>query len=120
MNDNEQRPVTIITGRVRRRNGGKSEGVHIMLVAPDDDTAVRTALESLTREGFAEAELDVVTLAAAPGLVLVERIDYFTMKDGRKVVLPVTGVFVVEDGQITRFSDYFNLADFEQQSGFAL
>ncbi len=69
---------------------------------------------------FAEAELDVVTLAAAPGLVLVERIDYFTMKDGRKVVLPVTGVFVVEDDQITRFSDYFNLADFERQSGFTL
>jgi hypothetical protein len=60
MNDNEQRPVTIITGRVRRRKGGKSEGVHIMLVAPDDDTAVRTALDSLTREGFAEAELDQI------------------------------------------------------------
>jgi hypothetical protein len=60
MNDNEQRPVTIITGRVRRRKGGKSEGVHIMLVAPDDDTAVRTALESLTKEGFAEAELDQI------------------------------------------------------------
>jgi hypothetical protein len=60
MNDNDQRPVTIITGRVRRRKGGKSEGVHIMLVAPDDDTAVRTALESLTREGFVEAELDQI------------------------------------------------------------
>ena len=31
-----------------------------MLVAPDDDTAVRTALESLTREGFVEAELDQI------------------------------------------------------------
>jgi hypothetical protein len=60
MNDNDQRPVTIITGRVRRRKDGKAEGVHIMLVAPDDDTAVRTALESLTREGFAEAELDQI------------------------------------------------------------
>jgi len=60
MNDNEQRPVTIITGRVWRKKGGKSEGVHIMLVAPDDDTAVRTALESLTREGFVEAELDQI------------------------------------------------------------
>jgi hypothetical protein len=60
MNDNDQRPVTIITGRVRRRKGGRSAGVHIMLVAPDDDTAVRTALESLTREGFVEAELDQI------------------------------------------------------------
>jgi hypothetical protein len=60
MNDNDQRPVTIITGRVWRKKGGRSEGIHIMLVAPDDDTAVRTALESLTREGYAEAELDQI------------------------------------------------------------
>ena len=41
MNDNEERPVTIITGRVWRNKGGKSEGVHVFLVAPDDDLAVR-------------------------------------------------------------------------------
>jgi len=69
---------------------------------------------------FEQAELDIVTLAAEPGLVLAERVDYFTMKDGRKVVLPVTGVFIVENGEITRFSDYFDLADFERQSGFKL
>ena len=60
MNDNEEKPVTIITGRVWRRKGGESEGAHIMLVAPDDDTAVRTALEALAKEGYAEAELDQI------------------------------------------------------------
>lgn len=60
MNDNEQRPVTIITGRVWRVKGGASEGVHVMLVAPDDDSAVRRALDSLAKEGFAEAELDQI------------------------------------------------------------
>lgn len=60
MNDNEARPVTIITGRVWRRKGCESEGVHVLLVAPDDDTAVRTALESLSREGYAEAEFDQI------------------------------------------------------------
>ncbi len=60
MNDNEARPVTIITGRVWRRKGGDSEGVHVLLIAPDDDTAVRTALESLAREGYAEAEFDQI------------------------------------------------------------
>ena len=45
-------------------------------------------------------------LAAAPGLVLAERIDYFTMNDGRKVVLPVNGVFEIRNGKIARFSDY--------------
>jgi hypothetical protein len=60
VNDNEERPVTIITGRVWRKKGGKPEGVHVMLVAPDDDSAVRRALESLAAEGFAEAELDQI------------------------------------------------------------
>lgn len=60
MNDNEQRPVTIIVGRIWRQKGGESEGVHVMLVAPDDDTAVRQALEALAREGYAEAELDQI------------------------------------------------------------
>jgi hypothetical protein len=60
MNDNEQRPVTIITGRVWRRKGGRPEGVHIMLTAPDDDSAVRAALNALTSEGYAEAELDQI------------------------------------------------------------
>jgi len=60
MNDNEERPVTIIVGRVWRRKGGESEGVHIMLTAPDDDSAVRRALEALAAEGYAEAELDQI------------------------------------------------------------
>ena len=60
VNDNEERPVTIITGRVWKRKGGKPEGVHVMLVAPDDDSAVRRALESLAAEGYAEAELDQI------------------------------------------------------------
>ncbi|MFI0843085.1 transcriptional regulator [Mesorhizobium sp. IMUNJ 23232] len=60
MNDNEPKPVTIITGRVFRTKGGESEGVHIFLVAPDDDSAVRTALDALAKEGYAEAELDQI------------------------------------------------------------
>jgi hypothetical protein len=61
VNDNEQeRSVTLITGRVRRHKGGRAEGVHVLLVAPDDDSAVRRALESLATEGYAEAELDQI------------------------------------------------------------
>lgn len=60
MNDNDERPVTIITGRAWKQKGAEPEGVHIMLTAPDDDSAVRTALEALAREGYAEAELDQI------------------------------------------------------------
>ncbi len=60
MNDNEERPVTIIVGRVWKRKGGESEGVHVMLVAPDDDSAVRMTLDALAKEGYAEVELDQI------------------------------------------------------------
>ena len=58
MNDNEEPHVTIITGRVFRKKGGKAEGIHVFLVAPDDDSAVKMALQALATEGYAEAELD--------------------------------------------------------------
>jgi len=67
MNDNDQKTVTIIVGRVWRVKGGPSEGVHVLLVAPDDDTAVRSALEALAREGYAEVEFDQIgELQGAP------------------------------------------------------
>lgn len=69
---------------------------------------------------FTEARLQVISLAAAPGLVIAERVDHFTMRDGRKIALPVTGVFVIENGMIVRFSDYFDLGDWERQSGIKL
>lgn len=60
MNDNGPPLVWIIIGRVTRRKGGEDKGVHIILQAPDDDSAVRLTLEALQREGFAEAELDQI------------------------------------------------------------
>ena len=61
VNDNEPAPaVTLITGRVRGEKAGKARGVHVLLVAPDDDSAVRRALESLAAQGYAEAELDQI------------------------------------------------------------
>ncbi len=93
---------------------------HNMPVAPIEGIAGIRAIFAAFLDAFAEAKLDVITLAAEPGLVLAERIDYFTMNDGTKVVLPVTGVFVVRNGEIARFTDYFDLADFERQSGFKL
>lgn len=60
MNDNDLPAVTIVVGRAWRRKGGKPIGVHVMLQAPDDDTAVRRTLEALAAEGYAEAELDQI------------------------------------------------------------
>ncbi len=93
---------------------------HNVPVAPIVGIAGIRAIFTGFLAAFADAELRILNLAAAPGLVLAERVDYFTMNDGRRIVLPVTGVFVVRGGRITRFSDYFDLADFERQSGLAL
>ena len=61
MNDNEARPVTIITGRVWRKKGGKSEGRarHAGRARRRLRPSAR-ALESLAKEGYAEAELDQI------------------------------------------------------------
>lgn len=93
---------------------------HNVPVAPIEGKAgVRQIFEAFV-QAFKSAKLEVISLAAEPGLVIAERIDYFLMQDGKKVELPVTGVFVIEQGKIKRFSDYFNLADFEQESGLKL
>ncbi|MCC2655338.1 MAG: limonene,2-epoxide hydrolase [Panacagrimonas sp.] len=93
---------------------------HNVPVKPIEGMAGIRGIFKAFLDAFTYAELKIITLAAEPGLVLAERIDYFTMNDGRKIVLPVTGVFVVKNGKITRFSDYFDLADFERQSGLKL
>ncbi|BBZ39775.1 nuclear transport factor 2 family protein [Mycobacterium conspicuum] len=93
---------------------------HNVPVEPIEGIAGIRAMFQGFLDVFADARLDIVTLAAEPGRVLVERVDYFTMNDGRKVVLPVTGVFEIKNGKIARFSDYFDLADFEGQSGMKL
>jgi limonene-1,2-epoxide hydrolase len=69
---------------------------------------------------FPDARLEIISLASAPNLVIAERVDHFTLHDGRKIKLPVTGVFVLENGLIQRFSDYFDLGDWERQSGIRL
>lgn len=60
--------IFIIVGRVWRDADDKeSVPVHVLLQAPDDDSAVREALNALAAEGFAEADLDQIgTLDGAP------------------------------------------------------
>ncbi len=59
-NDNSPSPVFVIIGRVRREADGPSEPVQILLMAPDDDSAVRMALDALAAQSYAEADLDQI------------------------------------------------------------
>ncbi|MEM5582433.1 MULTISPECIES: regulator [Roseibium] len=66
MNDNELEldPVVyIVIGRVWENEEASPEDaitVHALLKAPDEDDAVRKTLESLSSQGFAEAELEQI------------------------------------------------------------
>jgi limonene-1,2-epoxide hydrolase len=57
----------------------------------------------------------VTNIAASGNLVLNERLDVFTHESGAKITLPVMGTVTVENGEITVWRDYFDLADFERQ-----
>ena len=57
----------------------------------------------------------VTHIAASGNVVLNERIDIFTHESGATVTLPVMGTVTVENGVITVWRDYFDLAEFERQ-----
>lgn len=52
---------------------------------------------------------EIVNLASEGSVVLTERLDYIQAPDGSKPAIPVMGTFVVDDGRITRWTDYFDL-----------
>src|SRR3984885_2763228 len=54
-------------------------------------------------------EFEIHHLASDGTTVLTERTDTFTMK-GKTAPLPVMGAFRVEDGKITAWRDYFDMA----------
>lgn len=69
VNDNEPKSgfVFIIIGKAYEEGDEEGIDIHILLRAPDDDTAVRDALNALTEEGFHEADLDQIgTLMGEP------------------------------------------------------
>ena len=69
-NDNnslDEPMVFIIIGKAYEREGAEGVDIHVMLRAPDDDSAVREALNALSEEGFLEADLDQIgTLTGVP------------------------------------------------------
>lgn len=58
--DDEEPIVFIIIGRAFLDKDEDPIDVHIILSAPDDDTAVRETLNAMANEGYVEAELDQI------------------------------------------------------------
>ena len=64
-------------------------------------------------------KIDIKTLVANGGTVMVERVDNFTIAD-RPVDLEVAAVFEVgNDGRITRWCDYYDLKSIQDRTAAA-
>lgn len=84
---------------------------------PMDAVTGKDAIRA-TIAGFASGntiEFRVLHIAVAGDVVLTERVDAFTLADGRTIELPVSGTFEIRDGKIAAWRDYFDLNMFTSQ-----
>ncbi|MFT6437623.1 MAG: limonene-1,2-epoxide hydrolase [Candidatus Azotimanducaceae bacterium] len=58
---------------------------------------------------------ETLSIAENGNKVLTERIDRFDMAGGKKLVIPVMGVFEIENDKIKAWRDYFDLQTFTSQ-----
>ncbi len=75
--------------------------------------AIRNAINTFLPMASA-VEFKVLRTAASGDLVINERVDIFQM-GGKRVELPVAGVFEVRNGKIVAWRDYFDLAMWTRQ-----
>ncbi len=73
---------------------------------------VDAAMRGMAPEGV---DWEMLSIAENGDKVLTERIDRFDMPGGKRVELPVMGVFVIRDSKISLWRDYFDLASFTSQ-----
>jgi limonene-1,2-epoxide hydrolase len=80
----------------------------------------RDAICATLREFMAmggEVDVEMRHMVAEGAVVMTERVDFFAT-EGRKVSLPVMGIFEVRDGVICAWRDYFDLSLFTSQLDF--
>lgn len=77
--------------------------------------AVRAAIEGFMTN-IAACDWITHAIAANGNMVLTERTDGFTFKDGRRAAIRVMGTFEVgEAGLITAWRDYFDMLAFQRE-----
>ena len=62
-----------------------------------------------------EVQFEIINIVGEGDVVMTERIDTFQLGE-RRIVLPVMGVFEVEEGKISAWRDYFDLATWTKQA----
>ena len=76
--------------------------------------AIRSVLDMFLKPAES-VEFVILHVAAVDNAVLTERLDVFLI-GGKKVELPVAGVFEVEAGKIAAWRDYFDMAIWSRQT----
>jgi limonene-1,2-epoxide hydrolase len=76
--------------------------------------AIRQAINTFLPMAQA-VKFRVLKTASASNVVFNERVDSFQMR-GRRVEVPVAGVFETADGKINAWRDYFDLATWTRQT----
>ena len=62
-------------------------------------------------------EWEVLAQVEQGDTVMNERVDRFWLVGGKKIEIRVAGVFVVRDGKVARWTDYFDVGGFNAQMG---
>jgi limonene-1,2-epoxide hydrolase len=83
---------------------------NIPLAPAQGKDAIRTTLDTFV-PGSPEIEFVMLNVASSGSVVFTERIDKMTF-GGRRVELPVAGVFEIANGKIQAWRDYFDLQQF--------
>jgi limonene-1,2-epoxide hydrolase len=85
---------------------------HNIPMAPVEGIAAFKAF--LTGFVVSAAEFEIHHIAGTGNVVLTERTDRFVIA-GKPLIIRVMGVFVIRDGKISEWRDYFDLAQFSSQ-----
>lgn len=74
--------------------------------------AVKAYLDSIGT--FDEIDWRTLNIAAKGNVVLTERVDDFVL-GGRRMSIPLMGVFEIRNGKIAAWRDYFDMEDYKRQ-----
>ncbi len=77
--------------------------------------AIRNTINTFL-PGSTYVEFKILHTASSGDIVFNERIDMFEM-NGKRIELPVAGVFQIKNGKIALWRDYFDMPSFTKQMG---
>lgn len=84
-----------------------------MPIAPVSGRGGLRAFIAAFLNGWTSTDWEILNIVSAGDIVIAERMDRTEMGD-KKVALPCCGVFVMEDGKIKVWRDYFDMATYQR------